>query len=102
MLTVGYQRLSVPPLPSLVKRGIRFALRHGPDTVRRAAIRVPQSRFAALANQLFWGRERFVWRGCEVEVNPGEFHGYFAYFFGAYAEQEIAALIELCRDARRF
>jgi FkbM family methyltransferase len=91
-----------PPLPSVAKRCVRFAVRHSPEPVRGLVARVPLSRFATVASRLFWGAEPMRWKDCEVEVNPGELHGYFAYFLNAYANEEIRALTEACRGAQRF
>lgn len=73
----------------LLCRGVRFVLNApGAGPLRRAAERVPFSRFHRLASWLFWGREAIRWRGVRVIVNPGEVHGYYAYFLD-YASEEI-------------
>lgn len=65
-------------------------------------MRVPFSRFSWLLPRVFWGKEQIWWRGCRVNVNPGEVHGYYVFFLGEYASEEIDLLIMLCSSARIF
>src|SRR5262245_1028477 len=98
-------------IPNRVFEGVRYVLRRGfrlmlripgAGTLRRAAVRLPFSRLHALMRCLFWGTEIITWRGIRVEVNPGEVHGYYIYFLGEYATEEIDKCIELGRAAHTF
>lgn len=83
-------------------RVLRTLVRHGPEPVRRFAARVPYSRLSTLAFDLLRGRDRVTWRGCTLEVDPGELSGYYLYVLGDYEPTEIDTLVDLCRDARVF
>ena len=80
----------------------REILQFSPEVLRRAAVRVPFSRFHKIASYLFWGEEKINWRGVNIKVNPGEVHGYYPYFLGDYSKEEVEKLIELCEKARIF
>jgi FkbM family methyltransferase len=87
----------------ILRRGFRLVLRApGTGPLRRVAVRLPFSRFHILVSRLFWGSEVITWRGIRVEINPGDVMGYYAYFLGDYATEEINKCIELCHSARTF
>src|SRR5687767_10298774 len=85
----------------LARRSTRWApALPGMGWARRQAMRIPFSRFSRLASWCFWGIETIRWRNVHVRVNPGEIHGYYPYFFGGYADEEIDYLVKACHDAR--
>jgi FkbM family methyltransferase len=83
-------------------RTLQALVRRGPAPLRRVAARVPYSRWSPLALGALRGREVTTWRGCALEVDPGELSGYYLYVMGDYEPTEIDTLIDLCRDARVF
>lgn len=87
------------PIRKLIRRAVRLFLRPAPRQVRGIAVRVPFSRFHRILPYCFWGEEQIAWRGVRVNVNPGAVLGYYAYFLGDYAGDEIDLLIGLCKDA---
>ena len=84
------------PLRRLLRRSVRAALAFSPEPVRRAAARVPFSRYHALASGLFHGAEVIRWRRVRVKLDPGEVQGYYPYFFGDHCSPEIDQLVRLC------
>jgi FkbM family methyltransferase len=93
--------------PALVRaaarRTVRAVLRMpGTERLRLLAARVPFSRYHITAYQLFNGEVIIDWAGGRAQVDPGEVHGYYPYFFGHYATEEIDVLVTACRTARVF
>lgn len=84
------------------RRMLRALVQRGPAPLRRLAARVPYSRLSTVAFDLLRGRDRVTWRGCTLEVDPGELSGYYLYVLGDYEPTEIDTLIDLCREARVF
>lgn len=98
---IGMKRLP-SSLRIFVRRTLRLALRVMPVSVRRLAARVPFSRLHWSLPVIFWGSEKITWRGVRMIVNPGEVHGYYPYFLGDYAGDEIDLLCRLIRDESVF
>jgi len=86
----------------ILRRLIRKILKLGPESLRKAAVRVHFSRFRKVAIWLFWGEEIIYWKGVFIKVNPGDMNGYFLYFFGDYSEIEVNKIIERCKQASVF
>lgn len=84
-------------LRRLLRRSLRAVLTVSPEPLRRAAARVPFSRYHTVASELFRGEEVICWRGLRIKLNPGEVHGYYPYFLGDYSGSEIDQIIRECR-----
>lgn len=90
-------------------RGLRYPLRRLARLIadripaaRRLLLRAPFSRRAALVPALFGGTDITRWRGLTLEVDVGEFEGFFKYFDRSAPEPEIEWLEARCAGARVF
>ncbi len=78
-------------------RALARAGRYGP--LRRHLLRI---RFGPWAHRWLAGRAIIRWRDVDVEVDPGEAHGFHVFVHGDYGGAELDACIALCRRARVF
>jgi len=66
------------------------------------AYKIPYSRFSNINNWLFTGKELINYHGVNIEVNPGDNQGYYAYFFDSYEDEVLNKLRLLCIDSNVF
>lgn len=86
-----------------IRRAARLVARRlAPAPLRALLARVPFSRYHGVARWLLRGAEEIGWRGVRVAVDPGTVMGYHVYMLDAYGQEEIDALIGLCRGASLF
>jgi len=99
MTTKGIRPILPGSLRWLLRHIYKSLLVYSPHRLRDLAQRIPFSRVNWVLPRLLSGMEMIWWRGIRIWVNPGEVHGYYLYFLGVYSEDEIEALIRLCRSA---
>jgi FkbM family methyltransferase len=85
-----------------MRRVLKGFIRISPEPIRGLAKRIPFSRLHWVLPVFLKGSEIVRWRNGVFQVNPGEIHGYYLFFFNQYGEEEIDYILQKCANASVF
>jgi len=100
-MAVSKRRRPAAPVRRLARLAVRsLALALGGSAATRRHLY--RLRFGEWAPRWLGGLTLVGWRGVQVEIDPGEAHGFHVFAHGDYGGAELDACIDLCRTARVF